>query len=88
MATTKINEVGNRYGLLTVLKECPQYRGTGAHWLCRCDCGTEVILRGIQLRHGSVRSCGCLRDMSLEERKARGIMPHGKERVIVTREEA
>ena len=80
------NEVGNRYGLLTVLWQYPGSM-TGAVWVCRCDCGNEVAVRGRSLRSGSVRSCGCYRQMTPEEKKATGLAPHGKERVIVTREE-
>ena len=27
-------------------------------WLCRCDCGREVLVRGEDLRSGKVTSCG------------------------------
>lgn len=78
----KKDEVGNRYGRLTVLREYPGPSGTGATWICKCDCGQEVAVLGIRLRYGIVRSCGCLRTMPLEERKRLGLAPHGKERVI------
>ena len=32
----------------------------GARWLCRCDCGTEKIVRGNNLTSKAVKSCGCL----------------------------
>lgn len=35
-------------------------RFSGYWWLCRCDCGTEIIALGGQLRFGSPKSCGCL----------------------------
>lgn len=28
-------------------------------WLCRCDCGTERLVRGRALQAGRSRSCGC-----------------------------
>jgi hypothetical protein len=28
-------------------------------WWCRCECGTERKIRGVALRHGSSKSCGC-----------------------------
>lgn len=84
-AEKKIDETGNRYGMLTVLRYMPGYTGNGAYWLCRCDCGTEVAVLGIKLRYGMVRSCGCLRDMPRDERLRRGLKPHGKERVIRVR---
>lgn len=76
------DERGNRYGLLTV----KQYYGTdhnGARWLCECDCGNEIVVKGLKLRSGNTRSCGCLREMPLMVRKLIGMAPHGKERVIV-----
>jgi hypothetical protein len=32
----------------------------GSNWICVCDCGTEVIAVGSNLRRGSTKSCGCL----------------------------
>ena len=29
-------------------------------WLCQCDCGKEVIVRGASLTTGNTKSCGCL----------------------------
>jgi hypothetical protein len=52
------DEVGNVYGRLTVLRRAPG--GPKAYWLCRCECGNEVIVRGQHLRHGEARSCRCL----------------------------
>ena len=28
-------------------------------WLCRCDCGTEKLIRAVALSHGTCVSCGC-----------------------------
>ena len=28
-------------------------------WLCKCDCGKEVIVQGAHLRSGKTKSCGC-----------------------------
>ena len=33
-----------------------------AQWMCQCDCGNKIVVRGDHLRHQLVRSCGCLRD--------------------------
>ena len=31
----------------------------GVYWKCRCDCGTEKIIRGTSLTSGNSVSCGC-----------------------------
>ncbi len=55
----KIDEVGNRYGRLLVLREAERSKGGNARWNCLCDCGNEVITRGDRLRRGTTVSCGC-----------------------------
>lgn len=55
-----IDEIGNRYGLLTVV----EYIGknySGRHlWKCRCDCGNEIVATERSLRgKKQMRSCGC-----------------------------
>lgn len=30
------------------------------NWACRCECGTEKVVQGSNLRSGHSRSCGCL----------------------------
>lgn len=29
------------------------------YWLCKCDCGKEVVLRADQVKSGNTKSCGC-----------------------------
>lgn len=56
-----VDETGNRYGRLTVLKRAGSIGGAAA-WECQCDCGNITIVRGKDLRNKShgTRSCGCL----------------------------
>ena len=57
-----IDETNNRYTRLLVLGPAPPLPGsTHARWHVRCDCGTELEVRGTELRRGATRSCGCLR---------------------------
>ena len=73
MAKVK-DEVGNKYGRLTVLEraEANSKRGE-ARWICLCDCGNKTVVIGDALRHGNTKSCGCLRREKLDEsRKSRG----------------
>lgn len=54
---------GFRNGRLVVIKPVEQ-RSTqgGILWRCKCDCGGEKIVPGVNLRKGDrgTRSCGCL----------------------------
>lgn len=52
--------VGKRFGrLLVVAREPSKHNRT--RWLCVCDCDTQVITSGKNLRDGKKKSCGCLR---------------------------
>lgn len=54
------NEIGNVYERLTVIERAENNHRGDAQWLCRCECGNEVVVKGISLRSGHTRSCGCL----------------------------
>lgn len=64
----EIDETNNRYGKLTVLRKIGKTKDRHTTWLCKCDCGNEIITVGRVLRSGEVQSCGCLR-MSTGEYK-------------------
>jgi hypothetical protein len=51
---------GLRFGRLLVM-EASGYSGQQITWRCQCDCGTERVVRGQDLRSGNTQSCGCLR---------------------------
>lgn len=56
-----IDETGNRYGKLLVLKKIQNNTTrNGARWLCQCDCGNLKEVMGVDLRNHIVSSCGCL----------------------------
>ena len=52
---------GLRFGRLTVLEHSDSTKNGNAKWLCRCDCGKEVIARADCLKSGKTKSCGCWR---------------------------
>lgn len=60
--------LGFRTGSLVVVAAAQPYvnpsGGTSAQWLCRCDCGAEVVKRGSALSSGKAKSCGCARSTS------------------------
>lgn len=49
--------IGTRFGRLTVLAVEPRRIGRG--YLCRCDCGGEMVATPHDLAHGRTKSCGC-----------------------------
>lgn len=64
-----IDLLGKRFGRLVVIAREPNKDGN-AMWLCRCDCGNEVIVYGSQLRGGRTISCGCWMRESAAIRRA------------------
>jgi len=58
---------GQKFGMLTVLKEAGRSEREKVLWLCRCDCGNERIIRGDALVDGGTQSCGCLQKKSASE---------------------
>lgn len=69
---------GEKFGRLTVLyRTKDHYYPNGRHdvqYLCKCDCGNEVVVLGIHLRSGHTLSCGCLRSDKTRNKMTK----HGK----------
>lgn len=63
---------GMRVNHLVVLRQVEDKVGSnGRHrpaWLCKCDCGQEIIVVQDTLKGGRIKSCGCQRYQSLIER--------------------
>ena len=68
----KIWLTGDEYGRLKVIGPADDYVSPhGRHqpqWLCTCECGKLLVVRGDSLRSGNTQSCGCLRDELAAER--------------------
>lgn len=56
-----IDLTSQRFGRLKVIEFAGRDKGGKARWLCRCDCGKEVIVVGYSLKSGHTQSCGCFR---------------------------
>lgn len=88
-----IDLTGQKFGRLTVLKRAENYispnGGKRAQWLCKCECGKEVVVLGNNLRKGLTRSCGCFQKERLSEistvHKATGIRLHNEWRAMKAR---
>lgn len=66
------DRTGIRYGNLTVLRYAGQTKNKKSKWLCRCDCGVNMIASGAHLHSESVASCGCFGN----ERQRNAISTH------------
>ncbi len=59
-----IDLTGKRFGRLIVLKRAEDHiQSNGKHvvqWLCKCDCGNELVTSGDSLKGKKTKSCGCL----------------------------
>lgn len=53
--------IGKRFNNLTVIKRVANNKHGGIMWLCKCDCGKEMITRGRSLKINHTQSCGCLK---------------------------
>ena len=54
-----IDEIGNKYGKLTVISRGENDKSGKARWNCQCECGTIILVRGTDLRSGKTKTCGC-----------------------------
>ena len=68
---------GRQFGRLTVIERAGTYRPrhdpfhSQPQYLCRCECGEEVVVSGHNLKQGRTKSCGCLRRELSSERLKR-----------------
>lgn len=72
----KISLTGVVFGRLTVIEKDETKNDGRSRWLCRCECGSEKIVRSDALKSKRTRSCGCLQKDLLVKRKPR--KTHGK----------
>lgn len=83
IVTTKSDLTGQRFTRLVVVEQrgfVLQGRANGSSrqsrrklWLCRCDCGNEVVLTTNALTRGNSKSCGCLKiDTAGDARRTHG----------------
>ena len=55
-----IDLTGQRFGRLTVIERAKSGSSGRARWLCKCDCGNQIVTDALDLRRGTTRSCGCI----------------------------
>lgn len=64
-----IDLTGKKFTRLEVIEKVDKV-GNEWRWRCKCDCGEECVVKGVNLRSGSTRSCGCLKKES--DKKPKG----------------
>lgn len=55
---------GQRFGKLIAKTFEPKLPDKPTLWICICDCGKEMKVRGSELRKGNVKSCGCKKKLA------------------------
>lgn len=64
---------GRKFGRLTVIGPAEdRITPSGQrkpHWVCKCDCGSEVIVAGTHLKSGHTQSCGCFQSENTSKAK-------------------
>ena len=61
--------VGKQFGFLTVMELYSVSRnGLGGTWVCKCECGTEIVKKGALLRFSRPHNCGCKTKELLHQR--------------------
>lgn len=58
---------GLKFTRLLALRRDDEYK-KGVKWICKCDCGNVVSVKGHNLRSGNTKSCGCLNQQRRHER--------------------
>lgn len=61
--------IGQTFGMLTVVGQAPSTPKGQSRWICRCECGTEKVVMGSNLRRGTTVSCGCKKRNDLTGKK-------------------
>lgn len=54
-----VNRIGQRFGILSVVAKAE--KRPRSWWICRCECGSEVVVSNSNLVTGNSTSCGCAR---------------------------
>lgn len=50
---------GKTFGRWKVLSRAPNSKNRDTRWFCKCECGTEKIVRASHMTKGRTVSCGC-----------------------------
>lgn len=68
MDTRKLNLIGKKFNNLLVLEQCASINKRNSFWICKCDCGKTITVRGTHITNNNTKSCGCIRRSKYGER--------------------
>lgn len=67
----KINEIGNKYGKLTVIALSDEKIRERTCWICQCECGNQITVIGTDLRTGRKTDCGCVPNYNFKDEEGK-----------------
>lgn len=67
--TTYFDLTGQVFGRLRITERFSTSEDGAVLWKCKCECGSEKIVRASNLRNRTTTSCGCLRKESVSKRR-------------------
>lgn len=82
IANNRLNLIGQKFSRLTVIEFAGSQDKKYTMWKCKCDCGNEVVVRGVRLRNGMTKSCGCYASELKKELNTTHGMSHTKPHMI------
>lgn len=62
----RLELTGQKFGILTVIG-FSYVSKRKSYWLCKCECGNEKIIQGVNLTLEKTKSCGCSQSRTLSE---------------------
>ena len=65
----RLDLTGQIFGRLLVTERASNHKDGSILWKCKCECGSEKIIRAAYLRNGTTTSCGCFRKESVSKRR-------------------
>lgn len=66
-----IDLTNRRFGRLVVVKRASKIGEKRLFWLCKCDCGVNLVTRADALKNGQTVSCGCYNQEAVSVRGLR-----------------
>jgi hypothetical protein len=77
------NLIGKRFGRLSPMKYAGKNKWGKSLFLCKCNCGKEIIVTENNLKTGNTKSCGCLQKIIVSKTgKSNKLHGHAKNNKI------